>query len=487
MTTSVDPAATPATPTTPVTATAPVSPEPSATPVASPADTLVLGDTTPPDDPTPQPAATAPQPPATANRAVERPPLRIGLTILQLAALGIVGWGVLSVLFSLLGTGLGLVVVLGIGLVILIGLVYAIYGVAWFEVERVSALYRLAVPTLRLRPRTEPGFAGYLRSIGRQSIDGSMWRGMASFILASIAGTIMLALFQGLVWAVLSAFGASPVFDAVGGAMGLNTSSNGGSSTTDLWGPITAIIVALLCLAGMIGIALLHRVTSIGIVRAGAQTEQLTRQVQVSARQREGAVRAADLERTRIERDLHDGVQPRLVSVGMTLGLAQQKIADDPEGAKQLIAEAHTSTKAAITELRQLARGIHASVLDDRGLDAALSALASRSHIPVLLDVRLQGRCSREAETAVYFAIAESLTNAAKHSRASECRVVVRRREEGTLWARVEDNGIGGARVLPGGGLDGIANRVLAVGGTIRLDSPQSGPTSLEVTVPCAS
>ena len=198
-------------------------------------------------------------------------------------------------------------------------------------------------------------------------------------------------------------------------------------------------------------------------------------------------MRASEVERTRIERDLHDGVQPRLVSVAMTLGLAQQKIDDDPAAAKALVDEAHTSTKAAITELRQLARGIHASVLDDRGLDAALSALAARSPIPVQLDVRVEGRCSAQAEAAVYFAIAESLTNAAKHSRGSEARVVVRRRDDGTLWARVEDNGIGGARVLPGGGLDGITNRILAAGGTARLDSPAGGPTALEVSVPCAS
>lgn len=193
------------------------------------------------------------------------------------------------------------------------------------------------------------------------------------------------------------------------------------------------------------------------------------------------------MERTRLERDLHDGVQPRLVSVGMTLGLAQQQIESDPDGAKALIAEAHTSTKAAITELRQLARGIHPSVLEDRGLDAALSALVGRSHIPVALDVQLDARCSRDTETAVYFVIAESLTNAAKHSRASELRVTVRLRDRTTLWARVEDNGAGGARVLPGGGLDGITNRVLAAGGTFRLDSPLGGPTSLEVGIPCAS
>ncbi|MGO2847315.1 MAG: sensor histidine kinase, partial [Microbacterium gubbeenense] len=190
----------------------------------------------------------------------------------------------------------------------------------------------------------------------------------------------------------------------------------------------------------------------------------------------------------RIERDLHDGVQPRLVSGGMTLGLAQQKIETDPQAAKALVVEAHTSTKAAITELRQLARGIHASVLDDRGLDAALSAVASRSHIPVSLDVRMPARAGRDAEAAVYFAIAESLTNAAKHSRATEARVTVRGRPDGgELWARVEDNGIGGARVLPGGGLDGIQNRITAIGGTARLDSPAGGPTSLEVSVPCAS
>ena len=223
---------------------------------------------------------------------------------------------------------------------------------------------------------------------------------------------------------------------------------------------------------------------------ARAREAELTERVRASTAQREGAVRAADVERTRIERDLHDGVQPRLVSVGMTLGLAQQKIDSDPAAAKDLISEAHTSTKAAITELRQLARGIHASVLDDRGLDAALSALASRSPIPVQLDVRMDPsapRPAREAEAAVYFSIAESLTNAAKHSRASEARVTVRLREGNILWARVEDNGMGGAQVLPGGGLDGIANRILAAGGTFRLDSPQGGPTSLEVNVPCAS
>src|SRR5690606_35357283 len=177
------------------------------------------------------------------------------------------------------------------------------------------------------------------------------------------------------------------------------------------WGVGIGVVQVLVGVAGTVGLGILHGVLSRAVL-VPSQEAQLAAAARAYSAQRDGAVRAADVERTRIERDLHDGVQPRLVSVGMTLGLAQQKIESDPDAAKELISEAHTSTKAAITELRQLARGIHASVLDDRGLDAALSALVARSHTPVHLDVRLDGRCSRDAEAAVYFAIAEALTNA---------------------------------------------------------------------------
>lgn len=399
-----------------------------------------------------------------------KPPLRIFLTILHLAAIGVLGGVVFGALAGLLGTGLGLLLVAGIGAVFLVGLVYAMYGLGWFEVARVSALYRMPVAPLSPQRRNAPGFMGWLRSLGRQSIDARMWRAIANFTMTAVLGFIVLSLFQGLVWTIVLSFSKGAVVPGF----------------TEAWSPVIAVLIALVCVAGMIGLALLHRTLSLAIVVRSRETE-LTERVRTSTAQREGAVRAADVERTRIERDLHDGVQPRLVSVGMTLGLAQTKIDNDPAAAKKLIDEAHTSTKAAITELRQLARGIHASVLDDRGLDAALSALVSRSHIPVQLDVRIDERCSREAEAAVYFCIAESLTNAAKHSRASEARVTVRMREGNTLWARVEDNGIGGAQIQPGGGLDGISNRILAAQGTFRLESPHGGPTSLEVSVPCAS
>lgn len=407
-----------------------------------------------------------------------RPPLRILLTILHLGALGVLGAAILGMLSGLLGAGLGLLFVFGVGAFLLVGLVYALYGLGWFEVARVGALYRVQIAPLGWRRSDRPGFAGWIRSLGRQSIDGRMWRALANFALACIAGALVLRLAWSLAWSIVISFAPLAGDSTVSGPLG--------NVIDDAWAPLIGVLGALASIAGIVGLALLHRVLSLSIVAQSREAE-LTERVRTTTAQREGAVRAADVERTRIERDLHDGVQPRLVSVGMTLGLAHQKIDEDPAAAKELIAEAHTSTKAAITELRQLARGIHASVLDDRGLDAALSALASRSHIPVNLDVRMDGRCSREAEAAVYFAIAESLTNAAKHSRASETRVTVRVREGNVLWARVEDNGMGGAQVQPGGGLDGISNRILAAGGTFRLDSPYGGPTSLEVNVPCAS
>src|SRR5690606_25403670 len=157
------------------------------------------------------------------------------------------------------------------------------------------------------------------------------------------------------------------------------------------------------------------------------------------------------------------------------------------EAAAALIDEAHTSTKAAITELRQLARGIHPAVLADRGLDAARSALAARSHIPVHLDVRLSSRCTPETEAAMYFAVAESLTNAAKHSQAASARVTILERPGNMIWARIEDDGQGGARRLPGGGIDGVANRVAAAGGTFSLTGQPGGPTTSEAGLPCAS
>jgi signal transduction histidine kinase len=400
--------------------------------------------------------------------------------IAQLAAIAIVGPLAFTLVFSMLGTGIGMLFALGFGILILIALAYVLFALAWLENARVDGLYGFGLPPLSVRRPTRPGFGGVLLMFWRQAIDPSVWRAMANLAISTILG-LMVIFLAGLVGSgVVLSF--APLYATEGLARIWST----GLDIPAVWAPVFGPIIALVALAAIVGLALLHGILS-RLILVPSREAQLAAEARQAGAQRAGAIRASEVERTRIERDLHDGVQPRLVSVGMTLGLARQKIDDDPAAAKALVEEAHTSTKAAITELRQLARGIHASVLDDRGLDAALSALAARSHVPVHLDVRLEGRCERTAEAAAYFAIAESLTNAAKHSRASAVRVAVRRRDDGSLWARVEDDGLGGARILPGGGLDGIANRVAAAGGSFRLDSPNGGPTALEVSVPCAS
>lgn len=399
--------------------------------------------------------------------------------IAHLVFLGLYGVAVFTVLSAMLATGLGLLVVLGIGALFLLGFVYLLFGVAYLETARIEGLYQFGLPMLRARRSPKRGFGGFLHTVWLQFIDGGMWRAVAHLAIATVLGWVALFLVSGVVRSIAAAFAPLYAPDGVASAFGFRYDV--------AVAPVVGTIVAVLALAALVGLALLHGVLA-RVLIAPIREAQLAAAARDATTQRADAIRASDVERTRIERDLHDGVQPRLVSVGMTLGLAQQKIDTDPQSAKDLVSEAHTSTKAAITELRQLARGIHASVLDDRGLDAALSAVASRSHIPVSVDVRMPARAGRDAEAAVYFAIAESLTNAAKHSRATEARVTVRARPDGgVLWARVEDNGIGGARVLPGGGLDGIQNRIAAIGGTARLDSPAGGPTSLEVSVPCAS
>ncbi|MFB3979718.1 sensor histidine kinase [Microbacterium proteolyticum] len=428
----------------------------------------------------PPPPSTLPAPPGAVSRPGVRisTPGRVAGAIAQLAALGVVGPAVFGALFGLFGAGVGLLFALLIGAVLLAGLVYALFGVAWFEQARLDGLYGFDLPALRVRRSPKPGFVGVLHTIWLQAIDPRQWRAVASFTVSTVLGLVTLMLIGSVSWGLvllvdpLFGWGDTRLFGLV--------------ALDGIGAPLVGALIVVVATGAVIGLGLLQGVLARAIL-VPSREAQLEEQARTSDTRRAGAVRAAEVERTRIERDLHDGVQPRLVSIGMTLGLAQTKIDDDPEAAKALVAEAHASTKSAITELRQLARGIHASVLEDRGLDAALSALASRSHIPVTLDVRLPRRCSRPAEAAVYFSIAEALTNAAKHSRAGSCRVDVRVRDDGSLWARVEDDGLGGARVVPGGGLDGIMNRVTAAGGTVRIDSPQGGPTSVEVTVPCAS
>jgi signal transduction histidine kinase len=191
---------------------------------------------------------------------------------------------------------------------------------------------------------------------------------------------------------------------------------------------------------------------------------------------------AAELRR--IERDLHDGAQAQLVALGMNLGLAQELVRSDPEAATALIAEARTSSSSALADLRSLVRGIHPPVLADRGLTGGLQALALSSPMDVDIDVELAGRPPAPVESAVYFAVAEAVTNATKYAAAGRIWIWARH-ADGVLTALVGDDGVGGARFTPEGGLAGIERRMAAFDGGVSLASPYGGPTIVTLRVPC--
>ncbi|MFD5428153.1 sensor histidine kinase [Streptomyces sp. NPDC127084] len=190
---------------------------------------------------------------------------------------------------------------------------------------------------------------------------------------------------------------------------------------------------------------------------------------------------AADLRR--IERDLHDGAQARLVALAMDLGLAKEKLQEDPDAAAHMVAEAHGEVKLALQELRDLARGIHPAVLTDRGLNAALSSVASRCTVPVKVTVDLPDRPAEAIEGIAYFTVSELLQNVSKHARATRASVDVWRAHN-RLMLQVTDDGQGGADITAGSGLAGLAERLDAVDGVLVTDSPTGGPTTITAELP---
>ncbi|MFE3524042.1 sensor histidine kinase [Streptomyces sp. NPDC059161] len=190
---------------------------------------------------------------------------------------------------------------------------------------------------------------------------------------------------------------------------------------------------------------------------------------------------AADLRR--IERDLHDGAQARLVALAMDLGLAKEKLTEDPQAAARMVGEAHGEVKVALQELRDLARGIHPAILTDRGLDAALSSVASRCTVPVQVEVDLPARPVPAIEGIAYFTVSELLQNVSKHSGAGRASVDVWRAGD-RLMLQVSDNGRGGADASAGSGLAGLAERLGSVDGILMVDSPRGGPTTITAELP---
>ena len=219
-----------------------------------------------------------------------------------------------------------------------------------------------------------------------------------------------------------------------------------------------------------------------GVLLGPGPAERLEQRVQTLTRSRADIIEATDAERRRIERDLHDGTQQRLMSLALTLGMARSTLADGP--ARDVIVTAHDEAVAALTELREFVRGLHPAVLNDRGLDAAISGVAARAPIPVRVTVDVEPRCSSVIEAIAYFTVSEALTNVAKHAAATRADVMLLRAGN-RLTITVTDDGRGGATVESGGGLSGLAQRAAAVDGTMKVRSPPSGPTTVTVELPC--
>jgi signal transduction histidine kinase len=217
---------------------------------------------------------------------------------------------------------------------------------------------------------------------------------------------------------------------------------------------------------------------------AQSEKSRLAQRVQHLTDSRAETVETQAAELRRIERDLHDGAQARLVALGMSLAMAEDQFDSDPAQARALLAEARASSSSALSDLRDLVRGIHPPVLADRGLAGAVQALALTAPIPVTVTEQLEGRRSAPVESAAYFAVAEALTNVIKHSGARTAAIDLSF-DGSALHMTVTDDGVGGADPERGTGLRGIARRLAAFDGSLEIDSPPGGPTSLAMVLPC--
>jgi signal transduction histidine kinase len=249
-------------------------------------------------------------------------------------------------------------------------------------------------------------------------------------------------------------------------------------------------------LTGIVGFVLVAPWVTFGLTRLDtwvarhllgrSRPDEMQERVTQLESSRLAAVDSAEAERRRIERDLHDGAQQRLIALAMGLGAARERLETDPERVRQLVAEAHEDAKAALKDLRDLVRGIHPVILEERGLVPALSAVVARSPVPVSLHVDVHPRPSSAVESTAYFVVSEALANMARHAQARSAQVTMVRAAD-RLVIEVRDDGIGGADATKGTGLTGLRNRVASHGGSMHVVSPPGGPTTLLAEIPCGS
>jgi signal transduction histidine kinase len=380
-----------------------------------------------------------------------------------------------SVFTSLVATGVSLLITL-VGIPILTATFYLARAAAYAERARVRAFLGTEIDRPTYKP---PKSNGVWHRLIAPFTDRTTWKElMYAWIVQPILGvvnfTVAVTAWAVPLWAI-----TLPIY-AVHWQSAAPEIWNG--KRLDTWHEVIPVAIAGLVVLPLVpwiirGFAALDAVVARALL-SPSKVEVL----------RETQARTVDIamaDRRQIERDLHDGAQQRLLSLGMDLGMALEKFDSDPDAARGLVGDAHAELQRAIAELRNLARGIHPAVLTDRGLDAALSALAARSPVPVRLEVRLDERPPASVEATAYFIVAEALTNAARY--ASATATVVSVHEDGDrLHIEVADNGVGGAEQRPGGGLAGLADRASAVEGSLLISSPKGGPTIVAADLPCA-
>jgi signal transduction histidine kinase len=367
-----------------------------------------------------------------------------------------------------------------------VAFVYLMRGVEWLERVRSEAVFStgIAIPPRRLSHYQ--GFQRWAHQLWLDVSSARFWKACAHHYLRMTYD--MLA--TGLAFALLA-------FAFLGPAAALALDHSDAEAGLSFISPPLAFVLAVVAVAAAIAIIVFAPAVDATIDRwllPSSPTAALQHEVSALTDARQGAVSSAQTERHRIERDLHDSVQPRLVSLAMTIGLAQTKLDTDLPEAKKLIAEAHDDAKSALVELRNVVRGIAPTILSDRGLDAALSSVAQRtetSGVPTSLNIQLPQRLPDEVESVAYFVVAEALTNVAKHANATQAVVTVRFDPPSeTLLVTVFDDGVGGAEITADGdatGLRGLEERVRAARGTFTVSSPATGPTIVTAVLPCAS
>lgn len=394
--------------------------------------------------------------------------------------------GVAGCLGFLVLTAFGLVAsAIWVGIPILMTVTMCWRGVARFERGWIRATLGIEIPTPYRTPPPGPPFRRWRAKLA----DPATWRDIVYVI---VRGPLCVAEFVlvGALWGYSIALTLLPVYapllpaDAPVNLPNLKARLVA-VHTVGAALPYGAVGVVLLVVAWLLTprIAWAQALLARSLLAPTAATRLAVKAERLQASRARG-VDAAEAERRRIERDLHDGAQQRLVAVAMTLGRARTKLADDPESARALLDEAHADAKLAVAELRDLARGIYPAVLGDRGLDAALSALAARCPVPVTVDVHVAPRPPTAVESTAYFIVAEALTNLAKYSKAEHAAVSVHRNGK-SVTVQVTDDGHGGAELRPGGGLAGLADRAATIDGVMAVSSPAGGPTIVTAELPC--